>query len=84
MPIYEYRASDPPTASCPHCHEGFETLRALTAPPLEACPQCGAPITKQISAPNVGASGAGFDDRAKGAGFSKLKKVSKGEYEKIY
>ncbi len=84
MPIYEYRASAPQEASCPHCREGFENLRSLSDPPLTACPECGAAIAKQISAPNVGSSAAGFDDRAKGAGFTKLKKVSKGEYEKIY
>jgi len=84
MPIYEYRATAPEEASCPHCRDSFESLRSLTEPALESCPECGAPITKQISAPNVGASAAGFDDRAKGAGFSKLKKVSSGEYEKMY
>jgi hypothetical protein len=32
----------------------------------------------------VGASQTGADDHAKRAGFHKLKKISHGEYEKIY
>jgi predicted nucleic acid-binding Zn ribbon protein len=59
-------------------------MRKLSDPPLERCPECGAEIVKLISAPVVGASKSGFDDRAKSAGFHKLRKVSKGEYEKEY
>ncbi len=83
MPIYEYAASDA-RKSCEHCKTGFEIIQNLSEDSLTECPQCGGAITKQISAPNVGASQANFDDKAKNAGFSKLKKVSKGEYEKLY
>lgn len=83
MPIYEYAAADT-GKSCDHCKTGFEVLQNLSDDALSTCPQCSNAISKQISAPNVGASEAGFDDRAKSAGFSKLKKVSKGEYEKLY
>jgi hypothetical protein len=41
-------------------------------------------ITKLISAPAIGSSKAGFDDRAKASGFHKLKKLGTGEYEKLY
>lgn len=83
MPIYEYRAASA-DESCEHCRDGFECLRNLSDPPLERCPECGAPVTKQISAPSVGGSRSGLDDRAKNAGFTKYKKLGKGEYEKQY
>ena len=44
----------------------------------------GPALKKLISAPNVGGSESSADDRAKSAGFHKLKKVSTGEYEKLY
>jgi putative FmdB family regulatory protein len=83
MPIYEYEAVRADEA-CPHCAHGFELLQAISAEALTSCPQCGSPVRKCISAPAVGASQSGFDDKAKSAGFHKLKKVSKGEYEKQY
>ena len=83
MPIFEYQASDP-KKSCEHCRERFEHLHIRQEDPLKTCPDCGNPVTKLISAPSVGASQSSFDDRAKAAGFSKLKKLGKGEYEKQY
>ena len=83
MPIYEYQAKDP-AAGCPHCAKGFEQLQRLSEPPLIACPHCGAAIAKQFSTPAVGGSKSGADDRAKAAGFHKLKRLGKGEYEKQY
>ncbi len=83
MPIYEYEAIDE-THACDFCRAGFEQLRRLSDPPLTTCPQCGAPVRKNISAPAVGASTSGFDSKAKNAGFSKLKRLGKGEYEKQY
>jgi putative FmdB family regulatory protein len=83
MPIYEYQSSDE-HQSCEYCRDGFEALQKISDAPLQVCPQCGATVIKLISAPAVGASKSGFDDRAKSAGFHKLKKVSTGEYEKMY
>lgn len=83
MPIYEYQARDP-QVSCATCANGFERLQRLTDPPLSTCPRCGAPVVKLISAPAVGLSHSGLDDRAKSAGFHKLKRLGKGEYEKQY
>lgn len=59
-------------------------MQKISDEPLDRCPDCGAPVEKQISAPSVGSSKSGFDDRAKRAGFHKLKKLGKGEYEKQY
>lgn len=83
MPFYEYQARDP-EHSCEFCAHRFEQLRRLSDPPLTACPKCGAAVVKLISAPAVGASKSGFDQRAKQAGFHQLKRVGKGEYEKTY
>ncbi|MDD4871960.1 MAG: zinc ribbon domain-containing protein [Kiritimatiellae bacterium] len=83
MPIYEYQA-EYPEKSCEYCNSGFEQLMKLSDPPVIQCPKCGNTVIKKISAPSVGSSKSGFDDRAKAAGFHKLKKLGKGEYEKTY
>lgn len=83
MPIREYRANNPEKA-CQICRDGFERLEKLNEPPLLKCEQCGAELVRLISAPRVGASQSGADAKAKAAGFHKLKKISKGEYEKLY
>jgi len=83
MPIREYQAKNPPQG-CALCHQPFEQIECMNQPLLDRCPQCGAPLTRLISAPAVGASRSGFDARAKSAGFSKLKKLGRGEYEKQY
>lgn len=83
VPIYEFIARDQ-EKGCDVCKAGLEQLLRLSDPSPEHCPACGAPIVKCISAPNVGASESGFDDRAKASGFHKLKKTGKGEYEKLY
>jgi len=41
-------------------------------------------IRKCIVAPAIGRSISSLDTRAKAAGFTKLKKLGKGEYEKQY
>jgi putative FmdB family regulatory protein len=83
MPIREYIAKDP-AAGCDQCRDGFEVLETIEAKAATVCPACGTPIQRRISAPRVGRSQSGMDDRAKAAGFTKLKRVSKGEYEKEY
>jgi putative FmdB family regulatory protein len=83
MPIYEYQAEDM-EKSCVYCKEGFEQLMKMSDPPVIQCPKCANRVIKKISTPSVGTSKSGFDDRAKSAGFHKLKKLGKGEYEKTY
>ncbi len=83
MPVYDYIAAAP-DQGCPHCAGGFETVQSIHDARLTACPQCGAPVTKCITAPAIGRSKSKLDDRAKAAGFTKLKKIGKGEYEKQY
>jgi putative FmdB family regulatory protein len=83
MPIYEYQ-SENEDKSCDYCRDGFECMRRLSEPSLTHCPECGAKIRKLISVAAIGGSQSSFDDRAKSAGFHKLKKLGTGEYEKQY
>ena len=83
MPIYEFVARDPEKA-CAHCAQGFEQVLKMADPPLEKCPQCGAPVRKAYSVPALPGSKSAFDDRAKHAGFHKLQRLGKGEYETKY
>ena len=83
MPAYDYKASSP-SANCPHCANGFETIQSIHDPRLTACPSCGAPVRRVITAPAIGRSKSKLDDRAKAAGFTKLKRLGKGEYEKQF
>ena len=83
MPIYQYEPKDP-KRSCDHCRDGFEVLQQLSDDPLSTCPECDAPVHRVISAPAIGEFKTGLDHRAKDAGFHKLKKLGKGEYEKEY
>ena len=83
MPFYEYQAKEK-TKSCEFCLNGFEQLQKISDPLLSKCPKCGAPVIKLISAPFIGSSKTGLDSRAKNAGFHKLQRLGKGEYEKKY
>ena len=83
MPIYVYEAKDP-KRGCAKCRGGFEVSQSLRDDRLTACPDCGAEIFRVIQAPGLTHSKTDIHYRAKRAGFHTLKKVSKGEYEKIY
>lgn len=83
MPVYDYEAIDP-KKGCPYCADGFQEVQSIKDEHLKKCPKCGAPIHRVISAPAIGRSKSKLDDRAKAAGFTKLKRLGKGEYEKVY
>jgi putative FmdB family regulatory protein len=81
MPIHEYVSRD---GGCPTCRTGIEVLQRLSDPPLERCPDCGTPLERVISAPQVI---AGEAHRLKEGhlakhGFTQYRKVGKGKYEK--
>ncbi len=81
MPLYEYEPSK--GKGCVVCAKGFTLRRPATAPDLTQCPICKGPIRKVISSfntPKVLKPVSVTD--AKKAGFTVLKRVSKGEYEK--
>lgn len=83
MPFYSYEPADP-AQGCDFCRDGFDRLQSLREAPLTVCPECGTPLHRVISAPNLGRSEAALDDRARAAGFSKLKRIGTGEYERQY
>ena len=83
MPVYVYEAKDP-AKGCDKCAKGFETAQSVSDPKLTACPDCGAPIYRVIQPAGLGHSKTDLHYRAKRAGFTCLKKVQKGEYEKMY
>ncbi|MDB6054052.1 MAG: regulatory protein [Verrucomicrobiales bacterium] len=79
MPIYEYEIE----GGCKACGPTFTLRRPASAPDLTKCPACKKPVKKIIS---------GFSTPthlkplsivdAKKAGFTVLKRVGKGEYER--
>lgn len=80
MPIYEFEGQ----GGCPQCQGRFELIRRASDPDLDACPACGAPVRRVISAPYVVGGdahrlGEGHLDKH---GFTQYKKISKGIYEK--
>jgi len=83
MPIYEYEPEDS-GKGCEYCSNGFEIMQGINDEKLTVCPKCSAPVRRMVSVPSVGASQSNLDDRAKKAGFTKLKRLGKGEYEKQY
>ena len=81
MPIYEYRARD--EQNCAYCAERFEVLGKIQDPPLENCPQCGAPVVRCVSAPNLARPGPSLNEsNLEKHGFTQYRKVEKGVYEK--
>lgn len=80
MPIYEYELCE---GDCKACGGRFTLRRPLSAKGLTQCPACKKPVRKLIS---------GFSSPmklkplsvtdAKKAGFTVLKRVGKGEYER--
>jgi putative FmdB family regulatory protein len=80
MPLYEYELCE---GDCKVCGGKFTLRRRLSAPELTQCPACKKPVRKIIS---------GFStphklkplsiSDAKKAGFTVLKKLRKGEYER--
>lgn len=52
MPIYEYE--------CNHCNKTFEVKQSIKDAPLSACPNCGQPVRKLISASSFLLKGGGW------------------------
>lgn len=81
MPIYEYQATS--EVCCEYCREGFEIIRKISDPELEACPKCGSRVTQIMSAPNLSKSGPALDPaNIEKHGFTQYKRAGKGVYEK--
>jgi predicted nucleic acid-binding Zn ribbon protein len=83
MPVYHYEPKEECTG-CDFCRDGFDYTQSIKDDKLTQCPECGCAIVKTPVAAAIARSQSGFDDRAKAAGFSQLKKIGNGEYEKQY
>ncbi len=80
MPLYEYELCE---GDCVVCGGKFTLRRPVNAPELTKCPACKKPVRKvfsQFSTPTKLKPLSVTD--AKKAGFTVLKRVSKGEYER--
>lgn len=80
MPIYEYELCE---GTCAICGGKFTLRRPLSAPALSKCPLCKKPVRRVLSAFNTPqlAKPLSISD-AKKAGFTVLKRLGKGEYER--
>lgn len=83
MPVYVYEAKDP-AKGCAHCRAGFDTVQSIKDDRLTVCPACGAEIYRVLQPSWLGFSKTDLHYRAKRAGFHTMKRVGKGEYEKMY
>ncbi len=91
MPLYEYEVIPPegskeditPEELCKICHGHLSLNRPIDAPEMKDCPLCHKPVRKIISLFNTPhyTKPLSITD-AKKAGFTVLKRVSKGEYER--
>ena len=80
MPLYEYEVCE---GGCAACGGRFTLRRPLSAAALTQCPACKKPVRKVFSnfnTPTVSKPLSISD--AKKAGFTVLKRLGKGEYEK--
>jgi putative FmdB family regulatory protein len=75
LPLYEYECPKDGT---------FEQIQKFSDPPLVACPTCGGPIEKLLSAPAIQFKGTGWyitDYARKGDGAGKKKEDAAGQKE---
>ena len=80
MPIYEYELCE---GDCAVCGGRFTLNRPLSAAPLVKCPLCKKQVRKIISTFTTPTHTKPLSiTDAKKAGFTVLKRVTKGEYER--
>ncbi|HTR43590.1 MAG TPA: zinc ribbon domain-containing protein [Pseudomonadales bacterium] len=81
MPLYEYEVLG--EGGCKVCGGSFTLQRPISAPPLTKCPSCKKPVRKIISGFSTPTKLKPLSiTDAKKAGFTVLKKLRKGEYER--
>ncbi len=85
MPVYEYQTQDP-RKPCIHCAEAFEFRHGMNDPPLAACPECGGPVERVVSACRVDTRPSTksqlSDSNLKRLGFNKLVNEGDGKFRK--
>jgi hypothetical protein len=81
MPLRYYSPRKKP---CRLCGDGFDHQQPADSSPLPNCPTCGQEVDCQVS-PRVNSpqlSAPVSVSRAKQAGFTVLKRIASGEYER--
>lgn len=79
MPIYDYA---PTSGQCDKCGGCFEVMQRIADAKLSACPTCGQPCARRISAVALGGAYSVSDDKIKNSGLTKYKKAGDGIYER--
>ncbi len=79
MPIYEYAHT---AGAGPECNQRFEIFQRMADDKLTACPVCGQPCERQISAVALGGKFSTSDSAVANSGFTKYKKAGDGVYER--
>jgi putative FmdB family regulatory protein len=80
MPLYEYELCE---GDCAICGGKFTLRRPADAPALARCPLCKKPVRKVLSTFNTPTKLKPLSvTDAKKAGFTVLKRLGKGEYER--
>lgn len=80
MPLYEYELCE---GDCKACGGKFTLNRPLSAKPLTHCPACRKPVRKVFSGFSTPTKLKPLSvTDAKKAGFTVLKRLGKGEYER--
>jgi len=80
MPLYEYELCE---GDCKVCGGKFTLNRPLSAKPLTNCPACKKPVRKVFSGFSTPSKLKPLSvTDAKKAGFTVLKRLGKGEYER--
>lgn len=79
MPIYQYKAIN---QGCDYCKDSFEEMQAMSANPLDKCPECETAVKKIPSVCN-GYSPFLSTSNLKDKGFKMLKKNNDGGYDDV-
>ncbi len=79
MPIYEYA---PTSGHCEKCKGLFEVVQRMADARLTACPSCGQPCERRISAVALGGTWSVTDSKIKNSGLTQYKKAGNGVYER--
>jgi putative FmdB family regulatory protein len=79
MPIYEYA---PTSGQCEKCQGRFEVVQRIADSKLSACPSCGQPCERRISAVALGGTYSVTDAKIKQSGLTQYKKAGDGVYER--
>lgn len=86
MPTYEYQSRQPKNA-CDLCRQRFEVRQSMQDAPLTACPRCGGPVERLISACGISTRPSEksllSDKNLKAKGFTKLVNEGGGKFRKV-